>query len=164
MIKKGQKIFFINQLLKAQTKTAKPSQWKRKQVLKVEKCDVCNRTFSNQQGVNLHKKKIHGNTLILKEKRKVVGNQLKVISDLIKSESVGEGSRSSSPSPKRLNAEGKEENKENNQTKKEEEMEQSGGSSEKARDKKEDIGVQCNIETNLSDLEQDLFSSKAGNY
>ena len=155
MIKKGQKIFFINQLLKAQTKTAKPSQWKRKQVLKVGKWDICSRTFFNKQGVNLQQtKKIHGNTLLLKEKRKVVGNQSKVICDLIRSESVGEGSRSSSPSPKRLNAEGKEEKKENNETKKEEEMEQSGGSSERAGDKKEDIGVQCNIETNLSDLKQ----------
>ena len=36
-------------------------------------------------------------------------------------------------------------------------MEQSGGSSERAGNKKEDIGVQCNIETNLSDLKQDLF-------
>ena len=43
-------------------------------------------------------------------------------------------------------------------------MEQSGDSSERAGDKKEDIGVQCNIETNLSDLKQDLFFSKTGNY
>ena len=109
-------------------------------------------------------KKIHGNTLLLKEKRKVVGNQSKVICDLIRSESVGEGSRSSSPSPKRLNAEGKEEKKENNETKKKEEMEQSGSSAERAGDKKEDIGVQCNIKTNLSDLKLDLFFSKTGNY
>ena len=73
MIKKGKEIFFINQLLKAQTKTAKPSQWKRKQVLKVGKCDICSRTFSNKQEVNLQQtKKSMAIHCFLKKKEKLL--------------------------------------------------------------------------------------------
>ena len=163
MKKKGKEICFINKILKSQTKAVNPSQWKRKQLLKLEKCDICSRTFSNQQGVNLHKKRIHGHTLTLKNKT-LQAKEPKVQSDLKRSESVGEGSRSSSPSPKKLHAEEKVVKNENKEAKKEEKMEHSGGPTERVGDKKEDIGIQCkinsNVDQNLSDLEQDLFLAR----
>ena len=66
MEKNGNEISFVNKMLKAETKTVKivkSSQWKRKQSMKGDKCDICSRTFTNSQGVNLHKKRVHGSGL-----------------------------------------------------------------------------------------------------
>ena len=59
MEKRGQGIRFMNQFLKSQTKTVDTKQWKRKQVSREDKCDLCSRSFANKQGVSIHKKKIH---------------------------------------------------------------------------------------------------------
>ena len=50
----------MNNFLKSQTKTVDPKQWKRKQITREDMCDLCSRTFAKKQGVNIHKKKIHG--------------------------------------------------------------------------------------------------------
>ena len=110
MENKGKEICFINQLVKAQTKTTKtvnPSQWKRKQSVKGEKCDICSRTFTNSHGVNLHKKKVHGDGL-LQSRRLRIATELKH-SDSVRS--LNENSRPSSPSPKKVHIDVKTENK-----------------------------------------------------
>ena len=154
MEKKGKEILFINQLLKAQTKTVKtviPSQWKRKQAVKGEKCDICSRTFTNSQGVNLHKKRIHGTGLSHLRRQKVVKELTR--SEFVKS--VNENSRPSSPSPKKVHIEAKTHKNEEitipksvseEVTKKGEEMEQSGNTKERNSDQKVDISIQCTFE------------------
>ena len=56
---KGEEFAFVNQFLKSKVKTL--STLKRKIHLKSNQCDICSRIFVNQQGVNIHKKKIHEN-------------------------------------------------------------------------------------------------------
>ena len=147
MEKKGKEICFINSLLKAQTETTKTvntNQWKRKQTTKGDKCDICSRTFTNIQGVNLHKKRVHGSGLMqLKMQR--VATELKR-SDSVKS--ANESSLPGSPSPKKVHIDikTKVEKIVIVKTKKEEEMEQSGNTQERNSDQKVDMGVQCTYE------------------
>ena len=48
MKKRGSEIRFINKMLKVQTRPINPNQWKRKQTLKDDKCEICSRTFFNK--------------------------------------------------------------------------------------------------------------------
>ena len=153
MEKKGKEIHFINQLLKAQTKTTKtlvPSQWKRKQSAKGDKCDICSRTFTNSQGVNLHKKRVHGSGLMQLRRQRLD-------TELTRSDSVHEYSRPSSPSPKKFIIEVQRQNKEEIEEKEKEnenkgivvggdDMEESGNNKERISDQKVDISIQCTFE------------------
>ena len=165
MKKKGKEIAFINQILKAQAKRVTPSQWKRKQTVKDDKCDICSRTFANSKGLDIHKKRTHGNTLLVKKTKREqrVTIVKKIESDMKKEDSVSEHSRAGSPSPKKIHYSKKGDNKSLSDTKKEEIMEQSGETGEREGDKKEDIGIQCRIEpvdNQISELKQDLFLAK----
>ena len=114
MENRGKEIRIINQSLKAQTKTAKApyaSQWKRKLQSKEDQCDICSPTFANLKGVSIRKKKVHGSNII--HKKKVGFNIVKLNTSLVRSDSgtsVCDGSRPSSPSPKKIHHEKKEEN------------------------------------------------------
>ena len=158
MEKRGQDICFINNYLKSQTKTVDPKQWKRKQIIREDKCDLCSRTFANKQGVNIHKKKIHGISVTELKKTRATAS-LKINSILTKTDSVRSesgGSRSNSPPPKKnKNIEKKDENKVEEvkkkddtnieDRKKEGNMEHSGGNNERPGDQKVDFSTQCNI-------------------
>ena len=70
MNNRGKEITFLNQLLKAQTKTVRGDilgQWKRKQKNKENKCDVCSRTIASEQGMKTHKKRMHENIHLQKK-------------------------------------------------------------------------------------------------
>ena len=144
-------------MLKAQTKTVKTvnsSQWKRKQSMKGDKCDICSRTFTNSQGVNLHKKRVHGSGL--SHIRRLRDTTELTRSDSVKS--ANEGSRPSSPSPKKVHMDDKENNVKVNKIQVKEitigsegasvnvdEMEQSGNINERGSDQKVDMGIQCTL-------------------
>ena len=140
MEKKGQEIRFINKVLLSKVQNVNTNQWKRKQVIKHDKCDLCSRTFANKQGVNIHKKRVHGNDLVKKPVVRTLSS-LK-LNSLKRSDSVGsvgDGSRPTSPSPKKIHMEKKQEEPKKVQ----EEMEQSGKSIERESDQKVDVSIQC---------------------
>ena len=99
MEKKGTETQFINQVLKAQTKTYNHGQWKMKQREKDNTCDICSRTFASKQGVTSNKERMHENKLALKTKSKLI-NSIKLNNGLSRSDSVS--SQSSSLPPKKL--------------------------------------------------------------
>ena len=173
MKNKGKEINFLNQLLKAQTRTVKTvnlGQWKRKQKEKYEKCDVCSRTFPTKQGMKIHQKKMHKDIQV-KQKTAPSITSIKLNDGLSRSDSVHSvsgGSRPSSPSPKKFIVE-KAQGKQVGQEKKTIiEMEQSGGSGDgryRANDDQISFGVQFCInepdrEERMRELEEDLRLAK----
>ena len=62
-------------------------------------------------GVTLHKKRVHGNTLLVKKIKheQRITTVRKVKSDIIRSDSISDNSRSGSPSPKKINCSKKKE-------------------------------------------------------
>ena len=87
MNKRGREIRFINKVLKAQPRSVNPSQWKRKQIVKDDKCDICCHTFVNKQGVATHKKRVHG-SLSLRKKTTQSAHSKKIYNELVQSDSV----------------------------------------------------------------------------
>ena len=67
MKSKGKLKAFVNHFL--QTKLVPLSTWKRKMPMKSNQCDVCRRIFVNQNGVNIHKKRMHGETTVKQNKQ-----------------------------------------------------------------------------------------------
>ena len=59
MKKRGSEIRFINKMLKVHTRPISPNQWKPKQTVKDDICEICSRTYMNKQGVATHKKRMH---------------------------------------------------------------------------------------------------------
>ena len=103
MEKKRQEIRFMNKFLKSQTRTVNPKQWKRKQTSREDTCDICSQTFVNKQGVNIHKKKVHGISVTELTKTRI-STSLKLKNGLTRTESVKSvngSSRSNSPPPKK---------------------------------------------------------------
>lgn len=164
MEKKGQEIRFMNKFLKSQTKTVNPKQWKRKQTTREDQCDICSRTFVNKQGVNNHKKRIHGISAAVLTKTRI-STSLKLENSLTRSESLCSATGSSwanSPPPKKRVSEDKEDKKTKEDTSEKSSMEHSGGINERKGDQKVDFSNQCNIgETGeLNDLKMNLARSR----
>ena len=105
MQNRGKEIQFLNKLLQVQTKTFKGfnlGQCIRKQKNKEETCDICSCTFATEQGMKTHKKRMHGNINLQKKTIKTI----KLSDGISRSDSVksaSDGSRSCSPSPKKIN-------------------------------------------------------------
>ena len=144
---KGQDIRLINKLLKTQNRPIYPNQWKRKQGSKDDKCDLCSRSFINQHGVAIHKKRVHGQQIQPKIAARTLAS-VKINNELKRSDSIKSGggsSRSNSPSPKKIHMDKKHENKPIKQRKKEENKEESGQSTQRDSDQKVDFGIQCEL-------------------
>ena len=153
MNKRGSEIRFINKVLKAQPRPVNPSQWKRKQMVKDDKCDICSRTFMNKQGVATHKKIVHG-SLSLRKKTTQSAHSKKINNELVRSDSV-KSSRPNSPSPKKLHIERKVNIKPLDVVKSEEGMEESGKASKREGDNKVDSSTQVeDSELNVPSLNQ----------
>ena len=77
MKNRGYEIRFTERRLKVSSRPVHNiQQWKRKQVTKDDKCDICSRSFLNKQGVMIHKKRMHGEN-ITQAKGKPNENSLK---------------------------------------------------------------------------------------
>ena len=147
MLTKGKEIEFLNQFLK--TKVLPLSTWKRKQPLKSNRCDVCSRIFVNQNGVNIHKVKMHGDSSSRQQKKIKSLKPVKVEEYLTKSNSVSSISYLSPP-PKKIILLNKPYIKEKKSEAKDskgniEEIEYSGLERNRDSDQKVNVSVQCTI-------------------
>ena len=110
MKNRGFEIRFIERWLKAPTRPVHNiQQWKRKQVTKNDKCDICSRSFLNKQGVMIHKRRMHGEHLNQSKIAQPVKSlkNVNVLSRSDSNKSNGEHSRPSSTSPKKIYVETK---------------------------------------------------------
>ena len=151
MKSKGKEISFVNQFLK--TKVATLSTWKRKQPIKSNQCDVCSRIFVNQHGVNVHKKKMHGEVSVKQNKQVKSLLSVKQEETMNRSNSVSSLS-DLSPPPKKINKHMKKKQICNASEK----IEESGSNGHRDSDNKIDSESQCNIGNadKISELEEDL--------
>ena len=164
MKEKGEQISFVNKFLKSRVLPL--NAWERKQPMKSNHCDICSRIFVNQHGVNVHKKKMHGDGQIKGNKQVRKVQILKTSSSLSRSISVSSAS-DLSPPPKKLNKDINKREKRVLKTKHIEvaKMEESGLDSHRESDTKVDFSSQCNIEstnisnqksTEINELKEDL--------